>query len=327
MSFSDAIATNLLSPAVLFFLLGLLASVLKSDLKLPEALYVTLTIYLLAAIGLKGGAAISQVGLASVARPLFVCALLSAAIPLWVFPLLRAVLRLEGSDAAAVAAHYGSVSAMTFIAATGYLQAIDVPFEPETTAFLAVMEAPAILVAVLLGKMSERGDGSLRGELSVAVKEALLGRSVFLLVGALLIGMACGKKGLEPIEPFFVAPFQGVLALFLLEMGLVAGTRLSDLRRVGVGLFVFAIAAPVVHGALGVAVGEWLGLSLGGSTLLGVLAGSASYIAAPAAVRLSLPKANPTISLTAALAITFPFNVALGIPLYHEFAVWLRGGS
>lgn len=325
MSFSEALAANLLSPAVLFFLLGLSASVLKSDLKLPEALYVTLTIYLLAAIGLKGGAAIAQVGIASVAKPLLVCAALSAVIPLWVVPLLRSVLGMSGADAAAVAAHYGSVSAMTFIAATGYLQAIAVPFEPETTAFLAVMEAPAILVAVLLGKLSERKGRALRTEVSVAIKEALLGRSVFLLVGTLLIGMACGKSGLEPIAPFFVAPFQGVLALFLLEMGLVAGTRLADLRKVGAGLFVFAIAAPIVHGALGVVVGNWLGLSLGGATLLGVLSGSASYIAAPAAVRLSLPEANPTISLTAALAITFPFNVAFGIPLYHEFAAWLRG--
>ena len=319
--FFQALSANLLSPAVLFFALGIIAALLKSDLKFPEALYVTLTIYLLTALGFKGGVAINEAGIGVVLLPALAAMLLGALIPLWTYPLLRLGGKLRPVDAAAVAAHYGSVSAVTFITATNYLKGINVPYENYATAFLAVMESPAIIVGVLLGKMSlDRQSSIFNGSLKKVLHEAVFGRSVFLLVGALVVGALCGKAGMEKVEPFFVTPFQGALALFLLEMGMVAGRRLGDLKKVGPFLVAFGILLPVIHGALGVLLGKYVGLGLGGATLLGVLAASASYIAAPAAMRLSLPEANPALYLTPSLAITFPFNITVGIPLYYALA-------
>lgn len=322
MDLLSAVQANLLSPAVLFFALGLIAAVAKSDLKFPEPIYVGLTIYLLVAIGFKGGVAISEAGLVKVLLPAVAAMLLGAIIPLWTYPLLRFGGKLPGVDAAAIAAHYGSVSAVTFIAATNYLKAVDEPFENYATAFLAVMESPAILVGVILGKLatSKEAEATPGASLRTAAHEALFGRSIFLLVGALVAGALSGEAGMKKVEAFFVAPFQGVLALFLLEMGLVAGRRLGDLRKVGAFLLGFGIVVPLVNGALGVLLGHATGLSVGGATLLGVLAASASYIAAPAAIRLSLPEANPTLYLTSSLAITFPFNITVGIPIYLALA-------
>ncbi len=317
----DAIQANLLSPAVLFFALGLIAALTKSDLKFPEPLYVGLTIYLLVAIGFKGGVAIAEAGIAKVWLPALAAMTLGALISLWTYPLLRFGGKLSAVDAAAIAAHYGSVSAVTFIAATNYLKAINQPFESYATAFLAVMESPAILVGVVLGKLATKQAGEKSGaSIKTAMHEALFGRSIFLLVGSLIVGSLCGEVGMAKVEAFFVTPFQGVLALFLLEMGLVAGRRLGDLKKVGPFLLGFGIVVPLINGALGVYLGKLTGLELGGATLLGVLSASASYIAAPAAIRMSLPDANPTLYLTSSLAITFPFNITLGIPIYLEIA-------
>ncbi len=323
MDLFDALRANLLSPVVLFFVMGILAAVLKSDLKFPEALYVTLTIYLLTAIGFKGGVAVSEAGLGQVWLPSLAAMLLGTVIPLWTYPVLRVLGRLSVPNAAALAGHYGSVSAVTFIAATNYLKGVGQPYESYAAAFLAVMESPAIIVGVLLGKLGagDRSD-ALGSSVRTALHEALLGRSVFLLVGALAVGVLSGQRGMAGVEAFFVTPFQGVLALFLLEMGTVAGRRLGDLRKVGPFLLAFGILAPLVHGFLGVALGHAAGLSPGGATLLGVLSASASYIAAPAAMRLSLPDANPTLYLTSSLAITFPFNITVGIPIYYAAARW-----
>lgn len=324
MEILDAIRANLLSPAVLFFVLGVTAALTKSDLKFPEPLYVGMTIYLLVAIGFKGGVAISEAGLAKVWMPAVAAIMLGALIPLWTYPVLRFGGKFPGVDAAAIAAHYGSVSAVTFIAATNYLKAIDVPFESYATAFLAVMESPAILVGVVIGKLATKSSGDSSGaSLKTAMHEALFGRSIFLLVGALIVGALCGESGMKKVEPFFVTPFQGVLALFLLEMGVVAGRRVGDLRKVGLFLLGFGVLVPLVNGMLGVMFGRLAGLELGGATLLGVLSASASYIAAPAAIRISLPEANPTLYLTSSLAITFPFNITLGIPIYLEMARYL----
>jgi uncharacterized protein len=325
MEILEAVRANLLSPAVLFFALGVLAAVVKSDLKFPEPLYLGLTIYLLVAIGFKGGVALAEAGLARVWLPGLAAVALGALIPLWTYPVLRHVGRLPGVDAAAIAAHYGSVSAVTFIAATNYLQAIGEPFPNYASAFLAIMESPAILVGVVLGKLgAPRADGApLGATLRPVLHEALCGRSVLLLVGALLVGYFSGPAGMAKVGPFFVTPFQGVLALFLLEMGTVAGRRLQDLRRVGPFLLGFGVLVPLFNGALGVLLGRWCGLDLGGATLLGVLSASASYIAAPAAIRVSLPDANPTLYLTASLAVTFPFNLTFGIPACLAFARWV----
>ena len=325
MDFLEAIQANLVSPPVLFFALGLLAAILKSDLKFPEQLYLGLTIYLLVAIGLKGGVAFAEAGFANVWKPALAAIVLGTLIPLWTYPVSRWLGRMSAVDAAAIAAHYGSVSAVTFIAATTYLGRIGVSFESYAPAFLAVMESPAILVGVVIGKMATPVTGAVTGSpLKSALHDAMFGRSVLLLVGALVIGALCGAPGVKAVEPFFVTPFHGVLALFLLEMGIVAGRRLGDLRKVGLFLLGFGIAAPVLNGALGAWFGHMAGLGVGGSALLGVLAGSASYIAAPAAVRLALPEANPTLYLTAALAITFPFNLVLGIPFCLGVARWLN---
>lgn len=321
MDILTAIQTNLLSPAVLFFVLGLIAALTKSDLKFPEPLYVGLTIYLLVAIGFKGGVAIADAGIAKVWLPALAAMILGSLIPLWTYPLLRFGGKLPAVDAAAIAAHYGSVSAVTFIAATNYLKSIEQPFENYATAFLAVMESPAILVGVVLGKLAMKQKGDAVGaSLRTAVHEALFGRSIFLLVGALVVGWLSGEPGMKKVEAFFVTPFQGVLALFLLEMGIVAGRRVGDLRKVGPFLLGFGIVVPLINGALGVLLGKAAGLSVGGATLLGVLSASASYIAAPAAIRMSLPEANPTLYLTSSLAITFPFNITVGIPLYLAMA-------
>lgn len=323
MTFLDAVQANLLSPAVLFFVLGVFAAAMRSDLRFPEPLYAGLTIYLLVAIGFKGGVAIAEAGLARVWLPSLAAIALGALIPLWTYPVLRHAGRMAAVDAAAIAAHYGSVSAVTFIAATNYLTAVGQPYENYASAFLAVMESPAILIGVVLGRRAVAGGTGGTASLRAVVHEALCGRSVLLLVGALLIGGLCGARGMEKVGPFFVTPFQGVLALFLLEMGTVAGRRLGDLRKVGPFLLAFGVLTPLVNGALGVCLGRATGLELGGATLLGVLAASASYIAAPAAIRVSLPDANPTLYLTASLAITFPFNLTLGIPYCLAVARWL----
>jgi uncharacterized protein len=326
MEFLDAIRVNLASPPILFFLLGLIAAAVKTDLRFPEPFYLALTLYLLVAIGFKGGVAVAEAGLGAVWLPAVGAVVLGTLIPLWSYGILRGVGRLRAVDAAAIGAHYGSVSAVTFMAAIAYLQELQQPFEPYAAAFLAVMESPAIVVGLVLGRLATRRKGaSVNSVMRVALHEAVLGRSVFLLLGSLLVGMLCGRRGMEATEGFFVAPFQGVLALFLLEMGMVAARRFSDLRRVGLFLVGFGVLMPVVHGAIGILLGHLVGLSLGGSVLMGTLAASASYIAAPAAMRLSLPEANPTLYLTAALTITFPFNITLGLPLYYALARWWFG--
>ena len=326
MDFLHAIQTNLLSPAVLFFALGVFATLARSDLKFPEPIYVAMTIYLLTAIGFKGGAALAEAGLMTVWKPGIAAIALGTLIPLWTYPLLRFAGKLSAVDAAALCAHYGSVSAVTFIAATNFLNDSGTPYENYASAFLAVMESPAIVVGIVLGKLATPGAKSaLAATLRPALHEALLGRGVVLLVGALVVGLLSGKRGAEATAGFFVTPFQGVLALFLLEMGMVAARRFKDLRRVGLFLIGFGVLAPILNGAVGAWLGWATGLSLGGTLLMAVLAASASYIAAPAAMRLSLPDANPTLYLTSALAITFPFNITLGLPLYYEMARWLHG--
>jgi hypothetical protein len=318
---SEALRANLLSAPVLFFALGVVGALVRSDLRFPEPLYVGITVYLLAAIGLKGGVALAEAGLRAVWLPGLAAVALGAAIALWTYPILTVVGRLSTVDAAAIAGHYGSVSAVTFVAATVFLREVGEPWEGYATAFLALMESPAIVVGVLLGKLGGGGPGV--GGLRTAFHEALFGRSVVLLVGTLVVGVLGGAPALESVAGLFVTPFPGVLALFLLELGTVAGRRLGDLRRLGPFLLAFGTVMPLAHGVVGVGLGKLVGLEVGGATLLGVLAASASYIAAPAAMRASLPDANPTLYLTAALVVTFPFNVTLGIPIYYAVTRWL----
>ncbi len=332
---------SLLSPMVLAFLLGLVAVWVRSDLKIPEQFYAAMTIYLLFGIGLKGGAKLDGVALADFARPAGAALLLCVAIPAWSFVILRRLGRFGMTDAAAVAAHYGSVSVVTFGASLAFLDARGVAHEGFLPAVLALMEVPGILVALVLARsVGATGAAAVpasahafvpatfrTGEWRQLLHELFASKGILLLVGGLAIGLLSGKKGYEQVGPFFDAPFRGVLALFLLELGLAAGRRLADLRRAGAFLAVFAVVMPLLHGLLGVWLGRQVGLSLGGATVLGTLAASASYIAAPAAVRVALSAANPALYLTASLAVTFPFNVVIGIPAYFAFARWLFGAA
>ncbi len=310
-----------MEPVVVFFLLGVAGGLLRSDLKFPPAFYEAISIYLLLAIGLKGGVELARHPLASVILPSLVVLTLGVAIPLAAYPLLRYAGGLKRADAASIAAHYGSVSVVTFAVASAFLVRQNVTYEGLLTVFLVLLEAPAILIGVMLA----RGFGSGTSFVPV-VREVVLGKSVFLLLGGLVVGWVIGPEGIAPLGPLFIDLFKGVLALFLLEMGLVAARQSAALRRFGPFLLVFAIVMPLLSAILGLAAGRLLGLSTGGLTLLATLAASASYIAAPAAMRIAVPDANPALSLGASLGITFPFNLIVGIPLYYQAAIWINGG-
>ena len=301
-----------------FFLFGVIARALRSELAFPPALHDTLSVVLLLTIGLKGGVELAAQSLAAVWLPALCVVAMGCALTVIAYLALSRWVRLSRVDAAAVAAHYGSVSVGTFAVASATLAAQGVAFEPSFSLFVVLLEAPAIFIGVALAR---RGVSSgARWGFGAVAHEILCGKSLALLVGGLAIGWAYGADGIAPIAPVFFGGFKGVLALFLLDMGLVCGDRLSSLRRHGVRLVVFAIAMPLVAAGIGMAVGRLLGLSIGGMAMLATLAASASYIAAPAAIRIAVPEANPTLSLTAALGITFPFNIAIGIPLYLELA-------
>ena len=308
-----------MDPVVLFFLLGLIARIAKSDLRLPEPMYDALAIYLLLAIGLKGGVQLAQQPLATVLPQALAAIALGAAIPLLLFPLLRT--KLARPDAASIAAHYGSVSVVTFAVATSFLAAQSIDAESYMPLIVALMEAPGIVVGIVLA----RAGGGQRVAWGALAHEVLFGKSVLLLLGGLVIGALIGPDGSKPIAPLFTDLFKGVLALFLLEMGLVAGGRIGDLRRAGPFLLAFGVGAPLALGAVGALVGSAIGLSLGGTALLATLAASASYIAAPTAMRIAVPEANPALSIGVALGITFPFNIFVGIPLYLQYARWIGG--
>lgn len=378
MTLADTLRANLLSPIPLAFALGVVAKRMKSELSLPRDLYASLSIYLLFALGLKGGVELAHASWAAIAHPAAATLALGLITPTIAFAVLLASKRFGIEDAAGIAAHYGSVSAVTFIAAQQFLQRANVPVEGFMPTLLALMESPGLHLALAIGVVARArrtrraqltelasraaagvmprsiAAGAIRADATAAdvagllaptpthaptqtpppkaassgrtngladvLHEIVTGRTMVLLVGGLVIGYLMGEPGWKSVSPFFDTGFKGALMLFLLEMGIVAGERLGDLRKVGGFLLAFGILLPIVHGALGVWLGTMAGLSVGGATVLGTMAASASYIAAPPAVRLTLPSANPTYSLTAALAVTFPFNLLVGIPLYFRLA-------
>ena len=316
----ELLRLNLLSPMVLAFVLGLVAVWVKSDLKLPEQLYTVLSIYLLFAIGLKGGGELSVTPFVLLWKPLLATLVLGVSIPLVAYQILLRLVRLSVVDSAAIAAHYGSVSAVTFTAALGFAQAQNIALEGFMPALLAALEVPGIVVALLLARSSLNPSDKTHSSMTEVWRELFTGRSLFILLGGLMIGWLSGKAGLEQVKPFFVDPFKGALTLFLLEMGMVAAGRLRDFVKIGGSLIPFAILMPIVNGSLGVLLGHFAGMTVGGSFVLGTMAGSASYIAAPAAIRVALPQANPSYYLGMSLGVTFPFNLSLGIPLYYAVA-------
>ena len=317
-------ADNLVSPIILSFVLGLVAALARSDLSIPEAVAKGMSIYLLFSIGFKGGVGVAAHGLDGRTIGALIAGLaLSAALPFLAFGLLRAMTRLSTLDAAAVAGHYGSISIVTFVAATSVLDSRGIGSEGYMVAVAAAMEAPAILSALWL---VARSGAAARIDAGLW-REILLNGSIVLLVGAFLIGWITGEEGLADISSFIVAPFQGVLCLFLLDMGLVAGRGLRQARGLlGGGAVAFGILMPLLGSAAGLGAASLLGLSLGGTVLLMTLSASASYIAVPAAMRVALPEANPSIYLTLSLGVTFPFNLAVGIPLYVWVAATVLGG-
>ena len=302
-------------PVILFFLLGVLAGFVRSDLRIPGVLYESLSIFLLLAIGLKGGVELARHPLSSVALPTLVVVAAGALIPLEAYPVLRRLGRLSRADAGSIAGHYGSVSVVTFAVGTTYLARLGQEFEGYMTVLLVLLEFPALVIGVLLARRGELGT-----PWGKVLHEVFAGKSIVLLLGGLAIGWIAGPGGIEPLDLLFFDLFKGVLAFFLLEMGLVAASRFGELRRAGPFLLVFATVMPLFSAGLGLVTGTLLGLSVGGVTLLATLYASASYIAAPAAMRLAVPQANPALSIGAALGITFPFNLLVGIPLYHRLA-------
>jgi hypothetical protein len=312
---------NLVSPPVLAFALGLLAVAIKSDLRLPEAVYQAISIYLLLGIGIKGGVALREADMAELWLPLLMALFLGVLIPWLAYVYSGVVTKLDVVNRGALSAHYGSTSLVTFTAALVFLETSGQFVEGFLTTLLAVLEVPGIIVGLLL---ASRGRSETI-DWSASVREVLSGRSIVLLAGGLLLGVATGASGFASVEPFFGGLFTGVLTLFLLELGIVAGRRFRDVKVAGVGLVVFGITFPLLAGALGVLGGLLSGLSIGGATLLGVLTASSSYIAAPTAVRLAVPEASPGVYLTASLGITFPFNLLVGIPTYYWFAGLMSG--
>ena len=305
---------------VLFFLFGLIAGLARSELKLPSALYDSLSLVLLLSIGLKGGEGLAKQALSPLLPQLGAVIVLGVMQTLIAFMVLRKLGKLNRADAASTAAHYGSVSVATFAVGANWLMTRGIEFEPQLAIFLTVMEVPALIVGIMLARGVSK-DTDWRG----LAHESFLGKGVSLLLGGMAIGWIAGPEGLAPIKGLFYDLFKGALALFLLEMGLIVSRQVGELKKRGIFIISFGVLMPLFSGLLGLGCGSLLGLSVGGITLLATLAASASYIAVPATMRLAVPEANPALSLSAVLGVTFPFNIMAGIPLYHYLAVSLTG--
>ena len=307
------VAQNLLTPPILFFVAGVLAVLLRSDLEIPQPLPKLFSLFLLVSIGFRGGVELRH-GLAGTAGLALGAALaMAVAVPVASFYVLRR--RVPAPDAAAIAATYGSVSAVTFITATAFLDRVGIPYGGHMVAAMALMESPAIVVGVLLLRLHAPGDGE-RPRAGALLHDAFLNGSVFLLLASLAIGLATGDRGRAALAPFTDGIFVGVLTLFLLDLGIVAGRRMGDLRKAGGFLAAFAVLMPAASAAVAIGLGLLLRLPLGDALLLTVLAASASYIAVPAAMRIAIPEANPGLFLPLALGVTFPLNITVGIPVY-----------
>jgi uncharacterized protein len=307
---------NLTSVGVLAFLFGVLAARVKSDVRLPDAIYQFLSIYLLFGIGLKGGYSLKSSSFSELLTPALTTVALGILIPLLAFLILKGVKKLNDIDRGSIAAHYGSTSLVTFSAGLLFLESNNIFVEGYAPALLTLLEIPGLIVGIYL---ASRTTNTKVGWAST-LKEVLLGKTVLLLAGGLAIGLITTQEEYAKVNPFFVALLSGLLVLFLLHLGFMAGSSFHEIRGVGAPLAVFAIAFPLLSGTLGVAAGSAIGLSIGGATILGLLSASASYIAAPAAVAVALPQASRSLALMSSIGITFPFNLILGIPIFYKLA-------
>lgn len=311
----NLIAGNFLNPPILFFFLGLAAVFVKSDLEIPAPIPKILSLYLLFAIGYKGGVGLAAGGLQTQIIVVLIAAIMMASIvPLYAFFILRR--KLPVADSCAIAATYGSISAVTFITAAAFLEKLNMPYGGHMVAAMALMESPAIIVAVLLYRLRSADRNDAHFSWKELWRDAFFNGSVFLIMGSLVVGALAGEAGAKALKPFTSDIFAGVLCFFLLDMGIVAARRLDDLRRAGVFLTAFAILLPLVNASLAIPLAYALGLSAGDAFMFTILCASASYIAVPAAMRLSIPEANPSLYVPMSLAITFPFNIIAGMPIY-----------
>ncbi len=309
----------------MFFALGFLAQLIRSDLKMPPDLTKSITIYLLLSVGIHGGLELSHVHFSEAIPSILTAIFLGLTLPVIAYSIIHRIGKIDRLNAIAIATHYGSVSAGTFLTAIAFLQSINIEFEKYPVIMLAIMESPAILVGLLMASIVRRkylnNSENEKGDLGLLIKEAFTNGSIVLLIGGLLIGDFATEKSIQSLLPFFDQLFVGVLCVFLLAMGMEAGKKISDFKLAGKFLVCFGILMPIVAGFSGVLIGYYiLSFSVGGATLVGVLAASSSYIAVPPAMRMAIPEANPSIYLTLSLGVTFPFNVILGIPIYYGFA-------
>jgi hypothetical protein len=320
----DLLLTNLLQPIVLAFLLGTLAGAVRSELELPEAVVKLLAIYLLFSLGLTGGRELARAEIGAVWPLIGITLLMTFGIPSLAYLVTRRIGRMDISNAAAIAAHYGSVSTATFFASMSFATAMGAPAEGYMAAMVALMEFGVIYSLALARIAMGRANGqSVRtAELFMSV---IRGRGILLLLGGMLIGTIATDKQWQQISPFYEGLFRGMLMLFLLEMGITASRQIRAFRQVGMFMAAFGMIMPVLHGLIGVSLAHLAGLSVGGAFVFGAICASASFIDAPAACRASLPEANPGIYLTASLGVTLPFNLLIGLPLYFQYARWLAG--
>lgn len=325
MEFLHVISQNILSPAILFFVLGILAGFIKSDLEVPESISRYLSIYLMMSIGVKGGVAIAN-------TPAFTPAILAAVVagfamslfmPFLAFFMLKSTTRLDRPTAAAIAAHYGSISIVTFATASAFLKSHEIAYAGYLVAILALMEAPAIFSGLFIAHRAAPETRAHKTEDKKLLRDIFTNGAILLLFGAFVIGWITGQPGMDKMAGFLETPYQGILCLFLLDMGLLVTKNVSHLKAFTWPLAVFGIYMPLIGAGLGLLIAKMIGLDVGTGTLFAVLCGSASYIAVPAAMRLALPEAKASIYIPMSLAITFPFNVALGIPLYYAAATHL----
>lgn len=311
---ANLIVSNILNPPVLFFFLGMTAVLVKSDLEIPAPIPKLFSLYLLLAIGFKGGVELTKSGITQeVILAMAAAMVMACVVPLYTYFILR--IKLDTYDSAAIAATYGSISAVTFITASAFLSELGIAFDGFMVAALALMESPAIIVGLILVNLFTV-DQKREFSWPEVLQEAFLNSSVFLLVGSLIIGILTGEHGWQVLSPFTQDMFYGVLTFFLLDMGLVAARRIKELQKTGVFLISFAILIPILNAGIGLLIARLIDMSQGDALLFAVLCASASYIAVPAAMRLTVPEANPSLYVSTALAVTFPFNIIVGIPLY-----------
>lgn len=352
MGIIELIQSNLLTPVVLFFILGIVAARIKSDLKIPEAISEFLPIYLLAAIGLHGGIEMRTTGFESMLIPMFAAIALSLIITLNHYQILRKLGKFNIFDSYALASTYGAVGAVTFSVGLSFLKNQGVTSEGFLAAILAVLEPVSFVLAIFLTNMAvskmvqkkkqtlqkyskdDQNDPTAYAELEASIKqnrsfhhvlrESITGKAIVILLGSIMIGYAIGKDGFQPIKLVFEDLFAGAIVIFLIEMGIIAGKRLDDIRNVGPFLVGFSIIIPTINGIIGVAVSTFLGLSVGGSVMFGLLLASASFIAAPAVLRTAIPQAKPSLYITSALGITFPYNIIVMLPIMLTLSSYLH---